>query len=170
MKNFLPKTSRNLQGFTLIELLVVVSIMAILAVIGISVFANTQGRARDSRRISDIESIATSLESNYLEPSATPYSLVNTVFSQGQIPQDPFNTGAGARRYCYYSSAVATGNPVRGTNPAAGAGWTTTGCPAIGAITGTALQINTAVANTTWYKVCALMDDNTAVNCRDNSR
>ncbi len=50
------------KGFTLIELLVVIAIIAILSVIGFTVFTNAQKGARDSKRRSDIDSIAKALE------------------------------------------------------------------------------------------------------------
>lgn len=50
------------KGFTLIELLVVISIIAILSVIGITVFSNVQKGARDAKRRGDIDAIAKALE------------------------------------------------------------------------------------------------------------
>lgn len=50
------------KGFTLIELMVVVSIIAVLAVIGLTVFTGLQRSARDAKRKADIEAIATALE------------------------------------------------------------------------------------------------------------
>ena len=92
MKKLLPKSVRNPKGFTLVELLVVVSIIAVLSVIGITVFTGLQKNARDSRRKADIDSIAKALEANYTSGSATPYPvLVATMFSGGLIPDDPQN-------------------------------------------------------------------------------
>ena len=50
MKKFLPKLKTNPLGFTLVELLVVVAIIAVLSVIGITIFTGVQKNARDARR------------------------------------------------------------------------------------------------------------------------
>ncbi len=54
-------------GFTLIELLIVVAIIAILAAIAIPNFLQAQVRAKVSRVQSDMRSIATGLESYYVD-------------------------------------------------------------------------------------------------------
>lgn len=50
------------KGFTLIEILVVISIIAILAGIGISVFSGVQKNNRDQARIRDLQAIKQALE------------------------------------------------------------------------------------------------------------
>lgn len=55
------------KGFTLIELLIVVAIIAILAAIAIPNFLQAQVRAKVSRVQSDMRSIATALESYYVD-------------------------------------------------------------------------------------------------------
>ncbi len=50
------------NGFTLIELIVSVTIIAVLTVIGVISFSGTNEKARDSRRITDLESIRMALE------------------------------------------------------------------------------------------------------------
>ena len=82
------------RGFTLVELLVVVAIIAVLSVIGITVFTGVQKNARDARRKADIDSIAKALESKYISGATLPYpSLDGTMFGGGLIPLDPQNTG-----------------------------------------------------------------------------
>lgn len=94
MKKLLPKTASNPQGFTLIELLVVISIIAILSVVGITVFTNTQKNSRDVRRKADIDSIANALEANYTSGSSTPYPVAaGSMFAGGSVPADPQNSG-----------------------------------------------------------------------------
>lgn len=53
------------SGFTLIELLVVISIIAVLAVIGMAVFTGVQKGARDAKRRGDIQAISRALEIYY---------------------------------------------------------------------------------------------------------
>lgn len=50
------------KGFTLIELLVVISIIGILASVGIASFTNAQQKSRDSRRKQDLQAIKAALQ------------------------------------------------------------------------------------------------------------
>lgn len=50
------------KGFTLVELLVVISIIAILSVIGLTIFSGVQKGARDAKRKEDLHSLALALE------------------------------------------------------------------------------------------------------------
>lgn len=103
MRKFLPKTVNNPQGFTLIELMVVISIIAVLSVVGVTLFNTAQKNARDARRKADIEAISKALEANYTSGSATPYpALTAAMFSSGAVPVDPQNTGT----FVYTTSAL----------------------------------------------------------------
>lgn len=101
MKKFLPESFKNPQGFTLVELLVVVSIIAILSVIGMTIFTGTQRNARDAKRRADINSISTALETHY-NTTANQYCAAGATtycaplpawFSSSSLPTDP-QTGA----------------------------------------------------------------------------
>ena len=49
-------------GFTLIEILVVISIIAILAGVGLATFSGAQKKSRDAKRKADLETIRSALE------------------------------------------------------------------------------------------------------------
>ena len=110
------------KGFTLIELLIVVAIIAILAAIAIPNFLEAQTRAKVSRVKSDIRTIATAMETYYVDfqtyiPSyismdattpdwdnewnmdqfllTTPISYITT------LPRDYFRKKAGLPEYYY---------------------------------------------------------------------
>ena len=105
------KFAQDKHGFTLIELLVVISIIAILATIGMTVYTGTQRSARDAKRRGDINTIAVALEvhfgdtsgsgctatpSTYCIPTTNPSVLPNSWFSNGSVPSDPLASSAGA--------------------------------------------------------------------------
>lgn len=62
----------TLRGFTLIELLIVVAIIAILAAIAVPNFLEAQTRARVSRAKADMRSLATAIESYFVDHGEYP--------------------------------------------------------------------------------------------------
>jgi prepilin-type N-terminal cleavage/methylation domain-containing protein len=72
--------SRKTKGFTLIELLIVVAIIAILAAIAVPNFLEAQTRARVSRVKADIRSLATAIESYYVDHGTYPPDGDDTQF------------------------------------------------------------------------------------------
>ncbi len=58
-------TKQSKSGFTLVELLVVITIIAILSVIGVTVFTGIQKNARDTKRKGDVNAISKALEAKY---------------------------------------------------------------------------------------------------------
>ena len=94
MKKSLPNISKTPQGFTLIELLVVISIIAILAVVGITLFSGAQNKARDARRKSDIIAMSKAMEVNYVVGSGYPTAVSTAWFSDQAIPSNPGPYGA----------------------------------------------------------------------------
>lgn len=115
--------AQDKRGFTLIELLVVISIIAILSVIGITVFTGVQKGARDARRRSDIKAIATALEIQYLDrlgrcplqvSDSTGYCPIQAIyFSNNTIPTHP--NGAA---YCISYPGTPGGASLPANNPA----------------------------------------------------
>lgn len=99
---------RSCQGFTLIELMVAISIVAILATIGIVSYSKVQSTARDAKRKQDLRSISVALElyrqkngyypatggdwaGSRTDSSKTPQPWINGVDSNyiTVVPKDP---------------------------------------------------------------------------------
>ncbi|MBI2337883.1 type II secretion system protein [Candidatus Daviesbacteria bacterium] len=167
MKKFLPtstslsinKTYKNSAGFTLIELLVVIAIIAVLAVMGMAVFSGLTGRGNDSRRLADIKAISDAYENQRTATMANygTLALANANFSGGTIPADPITT----RRYCINST---TGTTAVGNATVVTAG---DGITNAGACSGAWSEVGTSAlaANTTFFKVCVLLSNNTDIRC-----
>lgn len=140
MRKLLPKSLNNpsglpagRQGFTLIELLVVITILAVLAVIGFIAYQGVTARARDARRIQEIDAIQKAMEKNFKPGQGGGYVLLSTAdFVNGEIPTDPYvgqsKCGVGAAQICQYcdltggaaGNYAACANPVSATRPALG--------------------------------------------------
>lgn len=90
----------NQKGFTLVELLVVIAIIGILATILLLQLGTARGKARDAKRISDLNQISSALElyyndvGNYPEATDLTSSLVPKYIAR--IPSDPLTAGCGA--------------------------------------------------------------------------
>lgn len=65
------------RGFTLIELLIVVAIIAILAAIAVPNFLEAQVRAKCSRCVADMRSIATAVEAYYTDCNDYPRNFMD---------------------------------------------------------------------------------------------
>lgn len=126
----LPKFKNNPRGFTLIELLVVVAIIAILSLIGLTLFSGVQKSARDAKRKGDIDAIAKALEANYSSATATYPAPTDAMFASGGLPKDPNGSNylnipaAGATWKICADLETDTGNDTTGTSTGTG---TTTG-------------------------------------------
>ncbi|EKE06001.1 MAG: hypothetical protein ACD_19C00123G0002 [uncultured bacterium] len=163
MKKLLPTS----KGFTLIELLVVITIIGILAVAGFTVFTGVTTRGNDVRRQEDVNSIAKTLEVNKINTGYEP--LAATQFAGGSIPTDPITT----RVYCisYAIGTAYTAAPA--TLPTA---WTAGTCPTNNGFSGTGatnwapVTSSTPVTTTTAWKVCATLQNNTTVICKNSAQ
>ena len=94
--------AQKVLGFTLVELLVVISIIAILSVIGITVFSGVQKNARDAKRRGDIDAISKAIELHFnttsdqyctIDPPTPDIYIYCTPadawFAGGALPVDP---------------------------------------------------------------------------------
>ena len=93
----------KIRGFTLIELLVVISIIGVLSTIGLTSFKTANEKARNSRRIADIQQLRSALGMYRSEPGHTGYPTAETVGSDfsgisgylsGKTVKDPKNSGS----------------------------------------------------------------------------
>ncbi|MBD3251692.1 prepilin-type N-terminal cleavage/methylation domain-containing protein [Candidatus Uhrbacteria bacterium] len=69
------------KGFTLIELLIVIAIIGLLATISVVILNGARRKARDAKRVSDIQVIRAALEQHWLEQAS--YPLESTAVSLG---------------------------------------------------------------------------------------
>ncbi len=161
----MPKT----KGFTLIELLVVVAIIAILSVIGMTLFGSVQKSARDARRRGDIDAIASALE--VAKTATTGYvSLDGTKFASGTVPTDSVNTATGIT-YCVYVRTNNTAIPGLTTR------WTSGTCPSTpapgndAAVSWSTWSLMTNAGNViTNWTVCASLEATNNAYCKSSSQ
>lgn len=101
---------KNKQGFTIVELLIVIVIIGILATITIVAYNGIQGRARDSARVSSMDSIKKSLELFYADNSYYPNSnqIQDATFRQNslQLPNSVVTAPGTSSKigYCWAST------------------------------------------------------------------
>jgi prepilin-type N-terminal cleavage/methylation domain-containing protein len=86
-------------GFTLVELMAVVAIIAVLSTVGWLAYINFVKNARDTKRISDIDTIANSIESSY-EGSRNPSYLYNETRFRLDFPDYTPSDPQGETDYC----------------------------------------------------------------------
>lgn len=104
------------QGFTLIELLIVVAIIAILAAIAIPNFLAAQIRSKVANNRADFKTLATALESYYVDNNSYPAEWRFDTYKSGgpwhidnvittpityitKQPKDPFVSGRGLQNW-----------------------------------------------------------------------
>jgi len=103
------------RGFTLLELLVVITIIGLLASVGLASYGRAQARARDARRQSDLTTLRNSLEIYYAEMNSYPatggawqdaetaLAVLDPTYIRG-VPSDPGGAGSVPYRYRDVSS------------------------------------------------------------------
>ena len=91
------------KGFTLIELIVSITIIAVITVISVINFGGTNKKARDGRRMADLEKIRVALEINRQEKGTYPAALNNLV-TNGYLQANPVDPKAPVFIYYYVGS------------------------------------------------------------------
>lgn len=97
------------QGFTLIELLVTISLIAVLSAIAIVYYGNTNQKARDNKRRSDLEQVRAALEMYRSQQGTYPTTsswntMIGDLQAGGYINQEPEDPRSGSYSYYYTSS------------------------------------------------------------------
>jgi general secretion pathway protein G len=90
-----PRT-RGIQGFTLIELLVVISMIAILAAMGIAQYRNSVRRAQEATLKTDLFHMRDAIDQYYADKGKYPATL-DSLVSDGylrKMPVDPITQSA----------------------------------------------------------------------------
>lgn len=142
---------KNDSGFTLVELLVVISIIAILATVGVATFNVAQQSARDGRARSDVTNIAKSIETSRSSDPLT--GAVAYTYSAANYTSDFKTAPVGKNAYCILNgTSVIPGDPTTA--------WTTT-CPGGGPNDNWSLVSNGTVATTSYWKVCTWLERDT---------
>ncbi len=103
------------RGFTLIELLVVIAIIGILSAVVLASLSTARTKARDAKRISDINNVQLALELYYdsrqgYPQASTTNRIPQTLVDLGYLPKVPTPPGSGTE-YVYYgvtSAAIST--------------------------------------------------------------
>lgn len=114
-----PRGRSGQQGFTLVELLVVIAIIGVLASIVIASLGSTQSKARDARRMEDIDSWRKALALNLVTSGTYPIQTSTTtldgtdpvsavLIASGDLPTAPKDPQSPVYDYTYISNA--TGN------------------------------------------------------------
>ena len=149
-----PRTPNQL-GFTLIELLIVVSIIVILATIGVIIYGNVQKNARDAKRRADISSITKTLELARIKADLDTYPALDPSQFANTLPIDP-----GGKSYC--ASAVSSGAPA-----AVPGVWTSGDCSDVPNYS--LVASGNPPAGTIDFRVCASLESGT-VFCVSNQQ
>jgi len=103
--NFTFEKAKLFQGFTLIELLVVISIIGILATIGLSSYQSSQMKARDGKRKSDLRQIGNALEAYFSDHNLYPLASGGKIKACG-CTDTPSVCGWGEGKFCDENETV----------------------------------------------------------------
>jgi general secretion pathway protein G len=89
-------TGKGERGFTLIELLIVVTLIVVLAGIGLSTYSTSVARAKEAVLLENLFRIRDSIDQYYADKGTYPPDLTALVTDgyMRQIPRDPFTESA----------------------------------------------------------------------------
>lgn len=82
------RSKKSLSGFTLIELLVVIAIIGILSTLSVLLFQNIRSKARDAKRLYDLQQLAKAVELYYLENLSFPQNPLPGQSCQYSTPEE----------------------------------------------------------------------------------
>src|SRR5687768_326990 len=88
--------AKSSSGFTLIEVLIVVTLVVILASVGLATYTNSTQRAREAVLKEDLFRMRDAIDQYYADKNKYPQSLQDLV-SDGylrEVPKDPFTDSA----------------------------------------------------------------------------
>jgi type IV pilus assembly protein PilA len=104
------------SGFTLVEFMVVIAIIGLLSSVILTTLNRGRVKARDVKRVTDVQAIVTALQLFYSEHRRFPCHEVDSSYSSAnflgiledeglisEVPIDPINTYAGLLYYYYLS-------------------------------------------------------------------
>jgi prepilin-type N-terminal cleavage/methylation domain-containing protein len=101
------------RGFTIVELIIVITIVGILLTLAVVSLNGTQAKARDDERRTDIQSIATTLESVYTGGVSSDGSLptISNLVPNPSLKTDSTNWSVGGAGGSSDTTRVSTGGP-----------------------------------------------------------
>ncbi len=104
---------RSTEGFTLIEMMIVMSLIVILASVGLTMYTNSQTSAREAVLREDLFRMRDAIDQYYADKNRYPASLDALVTDKylRAIPADPFTNSAET-----WQTTLSEGDPA---NPAA---------------------------------------------------
>jgi general secretion pathway protein G len=92
----IPSPESQIPGFTLIELMIVMSLIVILASIGLAIYTNSVTRAKESVLKEDLFRMRDAIDQYYSDKGEYPTSLQDLVSQKylRSVPVDPFTNSA----------------------------------------------------------------------------
>ncbi len=102
-------TRSSQRGFTLIELLISITIISILATLGMIAYQNVSKRGRDGKRLTDLKTIQGALQRYNADHQYFPTTLTELTTGQVELKTIPIDPSAGAT-YSYIPSPANCNN------------------------------------------------------------